>query len=86
MIWAINLADSNMDEAPVEVIEEVLEEVFGRTTKNTIFSILVTKYNLKKQDIPRNPEVFQKMLEEFLGAGGKVIENLITEKISCKKR
>lgn len=86
MIWAINLDSSNITNAPIEVIEEALEEVFGRTTKNTIFSILVTKYNLEKQDIPKNPKIFQKMLNEILGSGGQVIENLIIEKISERKR
>ena len=86
MILAINLGHSNLDSASIEVVEETLEEVFGRTTKNMIFSILVTKYNLEKYDIPRKPEVFRKMLEDFLGEGGKVIENLIIEKASGRKR
>lgn len=86
MIWAINVDDSTITSAPIEVIEEALEEVFGRTTKNTIFSILVTKYHVEKQDIPKNPKIFQKMLIEILGSGEQVIEKLIIEKVSERKR
>ncbi len=86
MTLAINLGDSNLGKVPIEVIEEALEEVFGRTTKNTIFSILVTKYHIEKRDIPKKPKVFQKMLEEILGSGGKVVESLIIEKDASRKR
>ena len=80
------MTDSNLDSTSIEVIEEALEEVFGKTTKDTIFLILVTKYNLEKNDIPKKPEVFRRMLEEILGSGGKVIENLIVLKSSERKR
>lgn len=69
----------------IKVVDEVLEEVFCRPGKEVVLSLLKKNYGLEKNDIPKRPEAFHKMLEEFFGASGRVIENMIIQKITYKK-
>jgi len=69
----------------IKVMEEVLEEVFCRAGKELVLSLLEGNYGLTENDIIRKPEVFHKMLEDFFGDSGRVIENMIAQKIAHRK-
>jgi len=72
-------------DSSIRVMEEVLEEVFCRPGKEVVLSLLKNNYGIEKKDIPRRPEVFQMMLKDFFGDGGRVIESMIVQKIMYKK-
>lgn len=73
------------EDSSIKVMEEVLEEVFCGPGKELILSILKENYGIEKKDIPRKSEVFHRMLEDFFGASGRVIETMIVQKIAYKK-
>jgi GTPase SAR1 family protein len=77
--------DNEMNERSLKVLEEILEEVLGETSKEMIFIILEKKYDLKRNDVLKKPEVFRKALEDVLGAGGRVIETMVIQKITYRR-
>jgi len=82
----LNLASANeSDDASIKAMEEVLEEVFCSPGKELVLSLLKENYDLEKEDILRKPEVFQKMLKDFFGSSGTVIENMIIRKLNAKR-
>jgi len=82
----LNLARANeSDDASIKAMEKVLEEVFCSPGKELVLSLLKENYDLEKEDILRKPEVFQKMLKDFFGNSGTVIENMIIRKLNAKR-
>lgn len=69
----------------IKVMEEVLEEVFCRPGKELVLSLLKKNYGLNEKDIPRKSDIFHKMLKDFFGDSGRVIESMIVQKITYKK-
>ncbi len=82
----LNLAKtSELDDASVKAMEEVLEEVFCSPGKDLVLSLLKENYDLEKKDILKRPDVFQKMLKDFFGNSGTIIENMIMRKLNEKR-
>lgn len=82
----LNLARANeSDDASIKAVEEVLEEVFCNPGKELVLSLLKENYDLEKEDILRRPEVFQKMLKDFFGNSGTIIESMIIRKLNAKR-
>ncbi len=67
----------------MEAVDEGLK-VIGESGKQMFFFHLERTYSIKKQDIPRKPEIFAKGLEKIFGAGASVIEKLILETLYSK--
>jgi len=76
---------TELNEDSLKALEEVLEEALGETSKELIFIILENKYDLKKNEVLKSPEVFRKALEDVFGAGGRVIETMVVQKITYKR-
>jgi hypothetical protein len=82
----LNLARANEpDDSSIKAMEEVLEEVFCGPGKELVLSLLKENYNLEKEDILKKPEVFQRMLKDFFGNSGAIIESMIMRKLSEKR-
>jgi len=73
------------DDASIKAMEEVLEEVFCSPGKELVLSLLEENYDLEKEDILKKPEIFRKMLKDFFGCSGTIIENMIIRKLNSKK-
>ncbi len=64
-----------MNEESLKALEEILEEALGETSKELIFILLEKKYNLKRSEVSKKPEVFRKALEDILGVWWKGCRN-----------
>lgn len=74
-----------LDGAPVRVVEETLQEAFGRNAKELIFSLLEKNYGLKREEMPGRTEELQKALEKMVGAGtARVTVSLVVERLQMK--
>ena len=66
-------------DAVLEVIEKVLNQVFGEEATTLIFKHLELKYSLKRSDVVDKIELFARGLEDFLRSGAYAIERKILE-------
>jgi hypothetical protein len=64
-----------------EVIQHVLNQVFGTEATHLIYRHLEANYALKPEEIVDRIDVFAKGLEEFLSSGAYVVERKIIEDI-----
>jgi hypothetical protein len=78
------MANESEDDS-IKAMEEVLEEVFCGPGKELVLSLLKENYALEKKDILKKPEVFQKMLNDFFGNSGTIIEGMIIRKLNEKR-
>jgi hypothetical protein len=82
----LNLARANEStDTSIKAMEEVLEEVFCIPGKELVLSLLKENYDLEKEEILEKPEVFQKMLKDFFGNSGTIIESMIIRKLNEKR-
>lgn len=65
------------DDKVFEIINNVLQGVFGDEATRLIYEHLERRYSLKQTEISDNIEVFTKGLEEFLDGAAYPIENKI---------
>jgi len=71
-----------LDDASVRVVEETLQEAFGRTTKELILSLLEKNYSLKREEMPGKTEELQRALEKLFGTGtARVTVGLVVERL-----
>ena len=77
------IEDESFKKALREAIEESLQE-FGATFKETVYKILESDCNLKKEEITARLKKFQIDLSEIFGPGAHVIEKSIVKKLYTK--
>jgi len=74
-----------LDDASVRVVDETLQEVFGRTAKELILSFLEKNYSLMREEMPEKTEELQEALEKLFGAGtARVTVSLVVERLQMK--
>ena len=64
-----------------EIINNVLQHVFGEETTQLIYGHLERRYSLRQHDISDNINIFTKCLEDFLYDAALPIENRILHEI-----
>nr|MDO8133463.1 hypothetical protein [Candidatus Njordarchaeum guaymaensis] len=55
--------------------------VLGETVRQAIYSYIDLKYQIKREETPKNLDVFRKASAGLFGAGGRVVEKLIARKL-----
>jgi len=72
---------SKVNEKIIQCTDEGLK-VFGESTKHVIYFYLERDFQLKKTEIPGNPETFYKALTSLFGEdGARLIEESILQKM-----
>jgi hypothetical protein len=67
----------------MEAVDEGLK-VLGESGKQMVFFHLQKSYSLKRDEIPKKPEVFITGLQKIFGAGAMVLEKIILETLNSK--
>ena len=65
----------------LKTIEEIMINVFGKETFSKILLTLKRNYNLEWKEIPRRSKEFCLALQQILGSGSMIIEDLIVESL-----
>ena len=76
---AITQQTHDKSDAVLDVIEKVLNQVFGKEATVLIYKHLELKYSLKRSEVVDNIELFARGLEDFLRSGANAIERKILE-------
>lgn len=76
-LWRQLNAHKKFDKILLDLVDRGIREVFGEPAVQFIYDYLEKSSSLRRDDIPKKPEVFVEGLEEMLGSGAKVIEKLI---------
>ena len=71
------------DDKIFQIIDRVLNQVFGEEATNFIYKYLEEKYALHKSNFSERIDVFAKGLEDCLSSGASAIETKILEDISA---
>ncbi|MHB2035686.1 MAG: NitrOD5 domain-containing protein [Nitrososphaerales archaeon] len=53
----------------------------GESSKQAVYWHLGVLYNMRRIDIPRNPQKFKKSLESIFGLGASILERVIVTEI-----
>ena len=77
-------ADLILNDLILNIIENILLDIFGKKSLNSILLIMKKNYSLEWKDIPNRIEVFAKALHKIIGKGSVIIENLIIENLYLK--
>ena len=79
--------DSSRNDVVLKTIQNILLNVFGERSFKRILRIMREKYMLEWQEIPEKSQTFSSALEDILGRGSVIIEDLILENLymSCGK-
>jgi hypothetical protein len=70
------------NEAVIGIIDNILNQVFGKEATQLIYTHLERNYSLKRSEISDKIELFARGLEDFLRSGAYVIERKILEDIN----
>jgi hypothetical protein len=70
------------NDAVVGIIDNILNQVFGKEATHLIYTHLERNYSLKHSEISDKIELFAQGLEDFLRSGAYVIERKILEDIN----
>ena len=73
-----------MDDLILEIVENVLTEIFGIASTKVMLQTIKKRYHLEVQEIPQEPRVFSHALRSILGKNHAVIEDLILENLCLK--
>lgn len=73
-------ASDRLDSAVQEAVHEGLL-VLGEIVRTAIYNYFETRYQIKREEIPRRLEAFHKALMGIIGAGAKIIEKLIAKRL-----
>jgi len=65
----------------LKTIEEILTNIFGRETFNKMLLVMKKNYALEWREIPRRSKEFSIALNQILGTGSMIIEDLIIESL-----
>ena len=68
---------NNAEEQVAKVVDQVLNEVFGKEATLLIYRHLERQYGVKRNEMCKKIDVFAQGLEDFLRSGAYVIEKKI---------
>lgn len=77
-------ADLILNDLILNIIENILLDIFGKKSLNNILLIMKKNYSLEWKDIPNRIGVFVEALHKIFGKGSVIIENLIIENLYLK--
>jgi PAS domain S-box-containing protein len=80
----IGKTNRKSDAMLLEVMDETLEQVFKGVGVQVIYASFEKNFQLKREDILKNPDLFSASLERLLGSATAVIEKLIVRNL-CRK-
>jgi len=83
-ISGISKSQRNLQKLMLEVVDETLKKFFGEASTLVVYGYLERKHNLRKEDIPRKPNVFSKSLREMFVSGAILIEESILNNLFSK--
>jgi len=69
------------DEALNEVVDRVLNRIFGQVATQIIYNYLENSHSIQRHEIAEKMDSFNHALEEYLGTGAAVIEKVILENL-----
>lgn len=78
------MSEDKLDELILEIVENVLTEIFGIASTKVMLQTIKKRYHLEVQEIPQEPRVFSHALRSILGKNHTVIEDLILENLCLK--
>jgi hypothetical protein len=85
MMSSMNLIpEGKLDDLILEIVENVLTEIFGVTSTRKMLQTMKKRYHLEVQEIPQEPGIFSHALQNILGKNHTVIEDLILENLCLK--
>ena len=64
-----------------EAVKDVLTEIFGELPLTYMFLTMTEKYHFEFNDIPQEPRLFSRALQDIFGNNHTIIEDLILEKL-----
>ena len=68
----------------LEIIDDVLETIFGETGKETIMRILDERLSFTPTEIGESPKVFLEGLEDIVGSGARVVAKSIAARMCTR--
>lgn len=75
---------NKVDYVLLMVINNILEDIFGKKARALILQAMEKKYSFKWRELPDKVQVFSDALHEMLGKGSVIIEDLIRETVYAK--
>lgn len=72
------------DSMLLEVMDETLEQIFKRVGVQVIYASFEKNYQLKREEIVKNPDMFSAGVERLLGSAAVVIEKQIIKNLHHK--
>ena len=70
-----------LDNLILHVVDETLQSVFEEAGVKVIYRYMEKKCRLKREEIPKKPEIFSTSLSRILDSAAPVIENLILKNL-----
>ncbi len=74
------MATKDFEQLLLEAVDEALASL-GDSAKEAIYFHLEDKFEISKDEIPRNLEVFLKGLDEIFGVGARFLEILMMKEL-----
>jgi hypothetical protein len=68
----------------VKVIDDVLNQILGREATQLLYKCLECNYRIQKDEIAEKLDSFNCALEDYLGAGAAIIENMIIQSLETR--
>jgi hypothetical protein len=78
------IPEGKLDDLILEIVENVLTEIFGVASTRRMLQTMQKRYHLEVQEIPQEPRIFSHALQNILGKNHTVIEDLILENLCLK--
>ena len=80
----VSMGGLNKEEDKIfQIIDRVLNQVFGEEATDFIYNYIEQKYSLHKSNFSEKIDVFAKGLEDCLSSGASAIESKILDDISA---
>jgi len=76
--------ENEFDAMLLEAVDEALKEIFGQTATRTIYAHIENHLSMKRKEIPKRLEDLHKGLDEFLGSGAFVVEEMILKNLHSR--
>jgi len=74
----------DLDEVMLRAIDEGLSSAVGETGARALYYHFEAHTNLRREDVLENPEAFVGFLRSLFGAGSKILERMIIQKLCSK--
>lgn len=74
----------DLDRLFLGTIRDIILDIFGKDSLETILQTMNKIYSLKWEDIPDNIKIFKTTIENLFGTGHVIIEDLIIENLYIK--